>query len=416
MLDVILTAFVIGLAAAVCCFRELRRHTNALQTLRHELSAGSADRQETLLRERFPSVFTHADIGPREDELLAERLAYLERAHRDTEGRGVTYSPAEMSEMSYARLNGRYCVSILHQVAAILLIAGICGTLWNVSSVLAKSTPQDLLNSAEFSKSLWHSMLAIPFTVVLTACYEVYKSRQNTYLTRLDLFTAEKLLPLMKPSEHLPLAQRLVRAMVPLSASELRSFAQDAPLFAALPEQLLRQIGELHHAYERRRDHSKQLRQEWEDGKREALAKSEQTDTLLHAIELLREQLGEIEKAWQQLTMEAEPAPLSEERPQTALDTIRAAWQQTDAALRGIERHPLTETNEEMRESTDALASLRRAAEHRRNSLRQLAAGTAAELRRLRAIQEQLRRDADDADDTLRHYTAETKQRKEEHS
>ena len=260
IMDAILVAFAVGLTAAGYCFFNQWRHGKALRTLQDALAGyGEADKEgrKNQVFLLYPSAKQGAAPGPQEDELLANRLAYLSRSGSHNAAGVAAFSPSDMRELTQARMMGSYSMSILRHLAAILLVMGICGTLWNVSMALQQDgQAAGLLSGDTFRFSLLHSMLAIPFTVLLTALYQICRARQEHFLARLDTATADLLLPLFPQSAaETQATERLLALLKAIPCVNTAGFSNSVRLLGETMQHISGTLEKMAGEYSRRRSY-----------------------------------------------------------------------------------------------------------------------------------------------------------------
>lgn len=103
---------------------------------------------------------------------------------------------AELSQMTRERDESRVSVQVFNCVSSVVLLLGICGTLYGIGEKLSSTgiTSLSLLRS-----SLVPSAIAVGIAAVLRVLREIYQAQIESFYTRLDRFTMLVLVPLFQP-------------------------------------------------------------------------------------------------------------------------------------------------------------------------------------------------------------------------
>lgn len=393
---IIMTSLLGGMLAGCLNFYDLNKHASALKKLAKALSFGSIEQKRDILKAQFPSAYAHSAPAAGEDEILAERLGYLHRAAEAGRGGRRLFTHAEMSNLAHSHFAGRFSIVILRQLAALLLIIGICGTLWEVSSILAESCTANIPDIRQFAHALWHSMLAIPFTVVLTVFYEFYKAKQTDYLMKLDLLTAHTLQPLLPPFKEKTRQERLTEALAAVSLDGLDHFETDAQGMLNGLEQLPQRLSQLVQALNRRQEQQQEFSRFLQDSTRvidKHIADSREYQASLsigNAVE------SATAASLAKMTFPQEPPPRTKKETGRQLKNLQA---QLDTLGAAMPRTPLPDAALTATALRQATAARRKQAAAMLQTPRQIASHLTQQQNNLRAA-------AEVTDATLRQFTA----------
>lgn len=395
----IIAALLVGVLAGCLNFYNLKKHVSALKNLTQELSCGSLEQKKDILKAKYPSVYTQAAPADGEDEILAERVAYLHSAAEAGRGGRRLFTYAEMSNLAHSHFAGQFSIVLLRQLAALLLIMGICGTLWEVSFLLTRPGTSNLPDISKLAHALWHSMLAIPFTVILTGFYEFYKARQTDYLMKLELLTAHTLQPLLPSIKEKTRQERLAEALTAVTLDGLDHFETDVRLMLngleQLPQCLAQLTQALHQRQAQQQEFSRFLQDSTKGINNHITAGKEYQETL----NIGRSVESSTAESLAKLTFPQEPPPHTQKETERQLNGLQAQLAQLDTLGAGMPRKLLPD-------AALTATALRQATAARRKQ-------TAAILQTPRQIalqltqqQNNLRAAAEVTDATLRQFTA----------
>lgn len=142
---------------------------------------------------------------------LGLRITTLEKAaqknenvEQDEEGhikRAVIPGLTDMHELTLHNETGRFCTATMNTIISCLLICGILGTLIGVHNVINNTQVGGIGAIGYLPQALMPSMLAVLFTILLIIIRGIYLAAVERYVSRLDRFTLERLLPLFTPQK-----------------------------------------------------------------------------------------------------------------------------------------------------------------------------------------------------------------------
>lgn len=194
---VIASCFVSGMISFVKAYISLLVGENrALREIRDWFGSDGGERQlrfsviQDLITENVESsTFVSTLVG---DRLLSIKK-YYERAKLE-EGRSVPPRLQDLHRMTEQSLMSRTSVSWLRFMTNVLLILGICGTLWCVHEVMGGTGDK----IARMSEALLPSGTAVAATIVLLCLRSIFESRAERFLSKLDDMTMCYILPGMQ--------------------------------------------------------------------------------------------------------------------------------------------------------------------------------------------------------------------------
>lgn len=395
----IIAALLVGLLAGCLNFYDLNKHASALKKLAKALSFGSIEQKRDILKAQFLSAYALSAPADGEDEILAERVAYLHSAAEAGRGGRRLFTHAEMSTLAYSHFAGLFSIMILRQLAALLLIMGICGTLWEVSAILTQHATTNTPDIKELAHALWHSMLAIPFTVILTGFYEFNKARQTDYLMKLDLLTAHTLHPLLPSAKEKTRQERLTEALTAVTLDGLDHFETDVRLMLngleQLPQSLVQLTQALHQRQEQQQAFSRFLQDSTGVIDKHITAGKEYQETL-HIAGAVESSTAE---SLAKLTFPQEPPPRTKKETGLPLNSLQAQLAQLDTLGAAMPRKLLPDGALTATALRQATAARRRRTSAFLQTPQQIA-------RHLTQQQNNLRAAAEVTDATLRQFTA----------
>lgn len=142
---------------------------------------------------------------------LGLRITTLEKAAQKNENveqdekghikRSVIPGLTDMHELTLHNETGRFCTATMNTIISCLLICGILGTLMGVHNVINNTQEAGISAIANLSQALEPSQWAVGFTIVLIIFRGIYLAAVEQYMSRLDRFTLERLLPLFTPQK-----------------------------------------------------------------------------------------------------------------------------------------------------------------------------------------------------------------------
>ena len=97
----------------------------------------------------------------------------------------------DLHELSLHRESHRSSTTALTTVVSVLLITGICGTMFNVHNAL----PSHEVSTGKLSETLEPAMWAVSFTIILLIFKGIYASMVEYYMSILDMYSLNVLLP-----------------------------------------------------------------------------------------------------------------------------------------------------------------------------------------------------------------------------
>lgn len=126
---------------------------------------------------------------------LSQRLEPMIHISKQVDSKLRLPSLDDLHELSLEYEFSRTSVCLQSSIQATVLILGICGTLWGVHIGIGSSefAPQEL------KVALRPGMAAVTCTVLLTISKGIYMRTLNTYMSILDRYTIDTLVPCMQP-------------------------------------------------------------------------------------------------------------------------------------------------------------------------------------------------------------------------
>ena len=103
---------------------------------------------------------------------------------------------ADLAQMTRERDDSRVTVRTFNCISNVVLLMGICGTLYGIDCQLSKTgiPTMDVLRS-----SLLPSVVSVLAAAILRICREIYQASAESFYTMLDRFTMMVLVPLFQP-------------------------------------------------------------------------------------------------------------------------------------------------------------------------------------------------------------------------
>lgn len=127
------------------------------------------------------------------------------RDSEGTSGNRKAVAPPQMQDlhrMTQQLINSRLAPTMVRVVVSVLLIMGICGTLWGVHDALGYK--YDLLR--HMPRALEPSKFAVLFTVILAGLRGFYNASVEKFIWKIDRLTMMHILPDLMPASDINLA------------------------------------------------------------------------------------------------------------------------------------------------------------------------------------------------------------------
>lgn len=201
----VIIAFIIGLLSFGYALLVVTEENNSLEYAEQKLP-------------EHPTPFDLSSLSDDKvvkDNLIGQRLADLLTAWKGAgEQQDSLPSLQDLHRLSSRRLLTAWAPSMLRLICSVLLIIGICGTLWGVHAALTGSESHILRRlPAALEPSKW----AVLTTVLLLCLRAHYERTAEQFLCRMDHLTLRRLLPCLQPQDTMN--------------SALQSFAQEIRAF-----------------------------------------------------------------------------------------------------------------------------------------------------------------------------------------
>ena len=132
---------------------------------------------------------------------------------------------SDLSQMTRERDDSRVTVQVFNCVCSVVLLMGICGTLYGIGKQLQGTGISSL---SVLRDSLLPSAMAVLAAAILRGLREVYQASAESFYTRLDRFTMLVLVPLFQPLTDLKgeseRFRRLIRTLDAVNPARTSSF------------------------------------------------------------------------------------------------------------------------------------------------------------------------------------------------
>ncbi len=152
---------------------------------------------------RLQTYETNCLKNKQEPTLLEERLLLI--TSMVNEDNNVSFMPhiSELHELSLQRMESDRWSKMLTLATAVILVCGICGTLWSVHYRVALAEPGEVLDMQEFSHCLIPSFCAVLANVALIILRTLLAKGLDTCLGELDNLTLAHFTPALQPKSYL---------------------------------------------------------------------------------------------------------------------------------------------------------------------------------------------------------------------
>lgn len=127
------------------------------------------------------------------DSLMGERIGVISAI--DISASLAPPQLQDMHRLSEQAMFSRLAPTLLRIISNILLIVGICGTLWGVHNALNGSPGSSSNMFLNMSEALEPSKFAVLGTIILLICRGFFEARVERHICRVDSFTMSRLLP-----------------------------------------------------------------------------------------------------------------------------------------------------------------------------------------------------------------------------
>lgn len=143
----------------------------------------------------------------------------------------------DLHRNSFSKMENAGPAFILRALTSVLLIVGICGTLWCVHTCLAGGN-QVLNNLSLLGNALNPSKWAISFTIVLLILRGIYRLRVSRLLWHLDNFTIKRIIPdLQQRGDISQTLDQLINSLNEVK-KQMKSFSSSVSAFQNTAESL----------------------------------------------------------------------------------------------------------------------------------------------------------------------------------
>ncbi len=197
--------FIIGAIALAKSLHAIAQEAAALKWVEQKL--GSAQLSTEMLQKEILNREDTSEMPYLENSLVYSRLNEIARVlsrdkknSNDSEEKQVTPPQLQdMHRMTLQEMQSRPAPTWLRITASVLLIIGICGTLWGVHACIGNqhgATSQ----LAALGSALEPSKFAVLFTVLLYVGQSWYLMRLERFICYLDRLTMTKFLPDLQPA------------------------------------------------------------------------------------------------------------------------------------------------------------------------------------------------------------------------
>lgn len=192
--NVIKVLFVIGVLAALWSFlclwfRELR----ALKSVEAQAGLSDGPGAEQMDLPQLNSLLAEKKL--RKTTIIHERLMDIQKALAGGEKQRVAPHLHDLHRMSTQTMLSRMAPTCIRIISSVLLICGICGTLYGVSS--AVGDPNAMLD--KLPTVLGPSKLAVLYTIILLVLRGAYEALLERFVCRVDRLTLTRILPNLQP-------------------------------------------------------------------------------------------------------------------------------------------------------------------------------------------------------------------------
>ncbi len=191
-----------GAISAWVAFRHLEDEGRELDDIRKLEGKVNEEWLTTILKN---AELNEKNLGRR---LTLRRLQLIKEILYGNEGANQTKAiqPPHMNDLhnlTEQAIMSSQSATILRIATSVLLIIGICGTLWGVHAVLGQTADLAEIPMDKFAQSLLPSAIAVLFTIILLTVRGVYLMAADRFLYKLDRETMVRWLPALIPSAGL---------------------------------------------------------------------------------------------------------------------------------------------------------------------------------------------------------------------
>lgn len=224
VLCLVVVLLLVGVWCWFCSYRGIRMEKGVLSELNSFLRVvvsssckkSCIDKAKSLEKEKSFIFPNHLGLRIKTLEQVAKKNEDAEHDKKGQIKRAVIPDLTDMHELTLHNETGRFCTATMNTIISCLLICGILGTLLGVHIVIKEVQTDGISAIGELPKALMPSMLAVGFTIVLIILRGIYLAQVEQYVSQLDRFTLERLLPIFTPRK-----EELQR-----SASELQELSE----------------------------------------------------------------------------------------------------------------------------------------------------------------------------------------------
>ena len=209
-LCLVVALLLVGIWCCFCSYRGIQREKGALGELNAVLRVvvsslckkSCIDKATSLEKEKSYIFPNHLGLRIKTLEKAAKKNEDAEQDKKGHIKRAVIPGLTDMHELTLHNETGRFCTATMNTIISCLLICGILGTLLGVHVVIKGVQKDGISAIGELPNALMPSMLAVGFTIVLIILRGIYLAQVEQYVSQLDRFTLERLLPIFTPRKE----------------------------------------------------------------------------------------------------------------------------------------------------------------------------------------------------------------------
>ena len=210
VLCLVVVLLLVGVWCWFCSYKGIRMEKGILGELNSVLRVVAAplckkrciDKAKGLEKEKSFIFPNHLGLRIKTLEKAAKKNEDAEHNKKGHIKRAVIPELTDMHELTLHNETGRFCTSTMNTIISCLLICGILGTLLGVHIVIKEVQKDGIAAIGELPNALMPSMLAVGFTIVLIILRGIYLAQVEQYVSQLDRFTLERLLPIFTPRKE----------------------------------------------------------------------------------------------------------------------------------------------------------------------------------------------------------------------